>query len=80
MYRRKVTFTETDRYGCGPGGEDDVYTVAEFRERCSRGWFVDSDGYGYPVKRSLADDRIGIKPSNLSTIPDDATHVVWFNR
>jgi hypothetical protein len=79
-YSQKVNFTKTGQYGCGPEGEDDVYTVKQFRNLCSNKLFVDYDGYGHPVKESLADESITIKPSRLDAIPADATHVVWYNK
>lgn len=79
-YTGKVKFTATGRYGCGLGEEDDVYTIAEFKKFCECGAFVDYDGHGYPVKDSLADRDIIIKPSRLNRLPADATHVVWYNR
>lgn len=79
-YTDKVTFTETGRYGCGPLEEDDVYTVEEFKDICKAGGFIDYDGYGYPVKDSMSNPSIVIMPSKLHEIPEDATHIVWFNR
>lgn len=79
-YIAPVTFTATNRYGCGPDDEDDVYTVEEFRRHCEQGSFVDYDGFGHPVKNGKADPNIGIQPSRLETIPADATHIVWYNR
>jgi len=80
MYTEEVKFTETGKYGCGSEGEDDVYTVEEFREFVDSGMFIDYDGFGYPVKDSKADPNIWIKPSRLYEIPEDATHIVWYNR
>lgn len=79
-YTRPIKFSATNRYGCGPDDEDDVYTVDEFREHCRRGSFIDYDGDGYPAKDGLADPKILLKPSKLELIPADATHVIWFNR
>jgi len=79
-YTRKVTFTKTGLYGCGLYDEDDVYTVEEFKEFCGAGAFIDYDGFGHPVKDGFADACINIKPSRLSAIPEDATHIVWYNR
>jgi len=79
-YTYKVEFSETGRYGTGPDDEDDVYTIEEFKECVKSGTFIDYDGYGYPVKDNLADEDIMIKPSSIEEIPDDATHIVWFNR
>lgn len=79
-YTVPVKFTVTGTYGCPPQGEDDVYTVAEFRRLCMNLSFIDYDGDGYPVKNSRADMSFVIKPSRLDLIPADATHVVWYNR
>jgi hypothetical protein len=79
-YIEPVTFSTTGNYGCGPKNEDDVYTVEEFKEIVELGAFIDYDGYGHPVKNKLADISIIIKPSNLSLIPSDATHIIWYNR
>lgn len=79
-YTEPVKFTVTGKYGCGPEGDDDVYTVDEFREFVSTGAFIDYDGYGHPVKDGKCDPKIDIRPSRVSDIPADATHVVWYNR
>ena len=80
MYTEKVQFTSTGNYGCGPKGEDDVYTIEEFKGLCECKAFIDYDGFGYPVKDNKADEEIVIKPSKLNRIPKDATHIVWYNR
>lgn len=80
MYSEQVNFTKTGQYGCGPDDEDDVYTIAEFRELCEGGTFIDYDGFGYPVRDRMADSDVLIKPSYLEAIPADATHIVWYNR
>lgn len=79
-YTHPVKFSATNRYGCGPDNEDDVYTVAEFREHAEDHSFMDSDGFGHPVKDGKADEDIDVYPSRISEIPADATHVVWFNK
>lgn len=79
-YTLSVKFTSTGNYGSGPEDEDDVYTVEEFLNICKDGMFIDYDGFGSPVKDKLADKSIFIKPSQLSLIPKDATHIVWYNR
>ena len=79
-YTREVKFSSTDNYGCGPDDEDDVYTIKEFIENCESGGFIDYDGFGYPVKDSKACTQIIIKPSRVAEIPEDATHIIWFNR
>lgn len=79
-YTAPVKFSGTNRYGCGPTSEDDVYTVAEFIAHAKAGSFIDYDGFGYAVKDGKADESFCVKPSRASEIPSDATHVVWFNR
>ena len=80
-YTDPVTFTATNQYGCGADDEDDVYTVEEFLSHCEQRSFIDYDGFGHPVKDGLADEDIWVYPSRArETIPDDATHIVWFNR
>lgn len=78
-YTEEVKFTKTNQYGGGLD-EDDVYTVQEFKDCCEDGGFIDYDGYGHPVRDNKSDNSIYIKPSELQNIPDDATHIVWFNR
>jgi len=79
-YSMKVKFSSTGNYGCGPKGEDDVYTVEEFKDYCECGAFIDYDGFGYPVKDGMADTDIEVYPSICKDIPKDATHIVWYNR
>lgn len=79
-YTSPVKFSGTNRYGRGPDGEDDVYTVAEFLAHVRNRGFIDYDGFGHPVKDGKADESVYVKPSRASEIPADATHVVWFNR
>lgn len=42
--------------------------------------FIDYDGFGHPVKDRKCDPDIYIKPSKRHEIPEDATHIVWYNR
>ena len=79
-YTEDVKFSVTGKYGCGPSDEDDVYTVEEFLEFVRDNCFIDDDGYGHPVKDKKADDSIDIWPSRVDEIPEDATHIVWYNR
>jgi hypothetical protein len=80
-YVDKVNFSVTGKYGNVPEDEDDVYTIEEFEEYVDSGAFIDYDGFRYPVKDSLCDPEIIIKPSSFKEIlPEDATHIVWYNR
>jgi hypothetical protein len=54
-----------------------LLTREEFIEDCKNKFFTDYDGYGYPVKNGKV-ATIKIFPSQLN-IPEDATHIIWFN-
>ena len=59
----------------------DIFTVEEFKELVKEGMFIDYDGSGIPAKlEGVVDDSINIYPSRLDKIPEDATHVIWFNK
>ncbi|RJR12836.1 hypothetical protein C4588_01670 [Candidatus Parcubacteria bacterium] len=58
----------------------DLMDVAEFQEACRLHYFIDYDGYGHPAKNGKMDGRANIFPSKYFELPEDATHVVWFNR
>lgn len=60
--------------------EDVIYTIKEFKEHVINGFFIDYDGFGYPIKNNKADPKIIIKPSKMKEIPKDATHIIWFNK
>lgn len=60
--------------------DDHIMTVEEFREAVRTGGFVDYDGFGCAVKDGLEDPKNFIYPSQVENIPEDATHIVWFNR
>lgn len=80
-YSMPVSFSVTGTYGNAEHpDEDDVYTVAEFKDYCEKRLFIDYDGFGHPVRDRKANPSIWIKPSRLNEIPADATHVVWYNR
>ena len=79
-YTQDVKFSVTGKYGCGPKDEDDVYTIEEFLECVKDRAFIDYDGYGHPVKDKKSDLLIDIQPSSIHLIPEDATHIIWFNR
>jgi hypothetical protein len=80
MYTEQIEYSQTGMYGTDPLDKDDVYTIAEFKEFCEEKLFIDYDGFGHPAKGDLADTSIIIKPSALNLIPEDATHIVWYNR
>ena len=57
----------------------DLFTVQEFVDSVKLGFLIDYDGSGQLVR----DDKMSkecILPSKINTIPDCATHVLWFNK
>lgn len=58
----------------------DLMTIDEYKENVASGMFIDYDGSGHPVKDAkMARNRV--KPSQCpNDIPEDATHIMWFNR
>lgn len=67
----------------------DVMTVAEYLEDVADGNLMDSDGMGDVARDGLiAEPAIGesgwpewLRPSDGDRfIPEDATHVVWYNK
>lgn len=58
----------------------DLYLVKKFRQWCGDSQLIDYDGDGHPVKDGLMNSKILIKPSKYEEIPEDATHLMWFNR
>lgn len=59
--------------------DGDLMTVYTFTRAVEAGAFIDYDGFGYPVKDSMM-AAVRIYPSQLEQIPEDATHILWFNR
>lgn len=73
-------------------GDDDVYTVADFKQAVSDGAFTDDDGHGRQACKLGADlvyyskeKKHVVSPSDFSG-PDEkpllpgTSHVVWFNK
>ena len=54
-------------------------TVEEFKRLCDGGEFIDYDGHGCASDGNLMSDVV-ISPSTRHKTPDDATHIIWFNR
>lgn len=57
----------------------DLFTVKEFKEMMDDGTFY-NDGYGHPVKNEKMDLSIEICPPGTTEWPEDATHIMWFNK
>ena len=63
------------------GCEGDLMPVVEYLECVKEGLFIDYDGFGHPVKDNKKDGEINIYPSDGALhIPDDATHIIWYNK
>lgn len=61
--------------------EGDIMTVADYLDCVENGMFIDYDGSGHPMKDGKIDRKIDIYPSNKRHgIPEDATHICWYNR
>ncbi len=58
----------------------DLMTVEEFREAVKIGAFTDYDGHGIAAKNGMCSRERHIYPSTVDQIPEDATHIVWFNK
>ena len=69
----------------------DLMTVTEFSHCVETGLFIDYDGDGVAViqvdgvtkldcPNTPGERDYRISPSTISNIPEDATHIVWFNR
>ncbi len=57
----------------------DVIPLEEFREAVASNFFTDWDGFGHPMKDGLEDTSISVYPSTME-IPEDATHIAWYNK
>jgi len=60
-------------------GEGDVMTLTEFLRGVVRGVLTSDDGTAKAVKGNRRSQE-PINPCDLNTIPQDATHVIWFNK
>ena len=57
-----------------------IMTVSEWLERVNSHFFMDSDGWGYPMKDDMVDYTISILPSNIKKVPKDSTHILWYSK
>ena len=57
--------------------EDDMFvTVREWLDECKNIGFFNSDGHGRWVKDGYINDHDEV----FSSEPQDATHVIWYNK
>ncbi len=66
--------TPLDRIGYG-----DLLSVDEFLDMAESGALIDYDGFGHPVRDGFVDEGWYVQPEAMN-VPEDATHVLWFNR
>lgn len=57
----------------------DLMTRYEWLAAVEQKCFIDDDGFGKPVKDGKMAGCV-IYPSDADQLPDDATHVMWFNK
>lgn len=57
----------------------DLITVKDWLQSVANNYFIDYDGSGHPVKDGKMSKQ-NIYPSIADELPEDATHVMWFNR
>ena len=67
-------------YDAEPRGHSIIMTIDDFKDKVENMVFCDYDGLGYPMKDGKMCNSIIIRPSRLFEIPDDATHIAWYNR
>lgn len=60
----------------------DLMTKEEFLEEVKAGSLTIDDGHGYPVKNNKMnpDSKIIPSPIGVTPIPEDATHIAWYNK
>jgi len=57
-------------YGC------EIFTIKVFDKCVKKGLFINDNGSAYYVK----DNKMCRDEEYFSSVPDDATHVVWFSK
>lgn len=65
--------------------DDDIYTLAEWREAVEDGVFMDCDGFGDAIIWDGQGDTYEmveewIYPSGQATLHDSVTHIIWYNK
>lgn len=57
-----------------------LMAVEDFKICIDQGVFTDYDGYGCPVKDGMEKPTQLVYPSRIKHIPEDATHIIWYNK
>lgn len=64
-----------------PDDIGDIFTLEEFLDCCDAGGFTDYDGFGHPIKDGKQCSHVAICPSERHwSIPQDTTHIIWYNK
>jgi len=58
----------------------ELISVDRFRAAVLAGNLIDYDGTGHPVRDGRMDGKHYVYPSDPGSVPEDATHIMWFNR
>lgn len=79
-FRRRKRKLRRGQYGIERRfGSGEIMSRADWLRAVECRALIDYDGFGYAMKRGLV-DTTPITPSRRYMLPDDATHVIWFNR
>lgn len=75
------TYTDVPGFFGDGDCEGDIMPVADYLKCVKNHFFIDYDGSGHPMKNGKINRGIDIIPSQGSSrIPEDATHIIWYNR
>jgi hypothetical protein len=58
----------------------EVIGIRRFKIRVKEGEFTDNDGHGRPLRNGKMDSECLVLASQLDAIPEDATHIQWYNK
>jgi len=64
----------------------DVYPLKDYQRWVEQGLFTDYDGVCEPVVISISPVKftrlgnISYRPSQIDQLPENTTHVIWYNR
>lgn len=59
----------------------ELMSTKDFKDSVKNGIFNDFDGFGhYVYEDEMIDEDSVVLPSKINEIPDDVTHVMWFNK
>ena len=79
-YPLDTTKPATGRYDDKPYKFGETMTVRRFRKHIKDADFTNSDGHGRPMRGKKLDSECLVKPSTVAVIPEDATHIQWYNK